>query len=87
MKRRSYIFSERYESLETILQLLRHTSFDVNRDRCSPFNSLPTMFDFYSYPQPYKVDCRDIPLKFLAMKKESSFNQPCSCIVLRIRPH
>ena len=24
--------------------------------------------------QPYKVDCSDIPLKFLAMKKESSFN-------------
>ena len=37
--------------------------------------------------QPYKVDCSDIPLKFLAMKKESSFNQPRSCIVLRLRPH
>ena len=30
--------------------------------------------------QPYKVDCSDTPLKFLAMKKESSFNQPRSCI-------
>ena len=37
--------------------------------------------------QPYKVDCSDIPLKFLAMKKESSFNQPRSCIVLKLRPH